>query len=90
MEIVLSKSCIAALGCEECKKRFLCNMANESESNRKYIEDRLGLTLPKKDTPTVFKGAGQEGEKGILLYLLSLGNSIVSMDEHKKIGVKYQ
>ena len=90
MEIVLSKSCIAALGCEECKKRFLCNMANESESNRKYIEDQLGLTLPKKDPPAVFKGAGTRGELGVLLFLISKNKRIVSMAKKTEIRDKYQ
>ena len=33
MNIIIGKSDIAALGCEGCKKKFVCNIANIPSSN---------------------------------------------------------
>ena len=46
MNIIIGKSDIAALGCEGCKKKFVCNIANNDPANRAYIECKLGVNLP--------------------------------------------
>lgn len=85
MNIIIGKSDIAALGCEGCKKKFICNIANNDpdpgKATKNDIETKLGLTLPLKDSPAIIDNSGGEGEKGILIYLISQGKSVVTMDE---------
>lgn len=89
MDIIIGKSDIAALGCEGCKKKFVCNIANNDPANRAYIEGALGVNIPEKDPPAIIDNSGGEGEKGIILYLLSQGKSIVSMDVDNTFGGRY-
>ena len=85
MNIIIGKADISALGCEGCKKKFICNIANndpdKTRTTRKKIETKLGMLLPEKDSPAIIDNSGGEGEKGILLHLLSLGKTVVTMDE---------
>ncbi len=65
MDIIIGKSDIAALGCEGCKKKFVCNIANNDPANRAYIEGALGVNIPEKDPPAIIDNSGGEGEKGL-------------------------
>lgn len=89
MNIIIGKSDIAALGCEGCKKKFVCNIANNDPANRAYIEGKLGVNLPEKDPPAIIDNSGGEGEKGILLLLLSQGKTIVTMDSDSVFAGRY-
>ena len=103
MNIIIGKSDISALGCEGCKKKFICNIANndpdKTRKTKKEIEAKLTTIVPEKDSPAIIDNSGGEGEKGILLYLVSQGKTVVTMDEgdaifagkyrHPSLGVEY-
>ena len=97
MNIKLGKADIAALACDGCRKKFVCNLANKKDetgvdfSVRAYIEKKLGLTLPLQDPPAIFKNAGSEGEKQVLLHLIRNQDcSIFSMSKDAAFGKKFQ
>ncbi len=75
MNIKIGKSDIAALGCEGCIKKFVCNIANNSKEDKNYIENKLNKTLPKMDPPAIMNEAGNEGEKGCIVHLINNNNS---------------
>ena len=89
MNIIIGKSDISALGCEGCKKNFICNIANndpdKTRTTKQEIERKLATIVPEKDSPAIIDNSGGEGEKGILLYLISQGKTVVTMDEGDKI-----
>lgn len=93
MNIKIGKSDIASLACDGCKKRFVCNLANKKDEDgqtslaREHIEKKLEIELPEQDPPAIFKNAGGEGEKQVLLHLLQNRNcSIFSMREETSVG----
>ena len=97
MNIKIGKADIAALACDGCRKKFVCNLANKKDetgkdfSVRAYIEKKLGLTLPLQDPPAIFKNAGSEGEKQVLLHLIRNQDcSIFSMSKDAAFGKKFQ
>lgn len=88
MNITISKADVASLACDGCKKKYICNLASKMDENgqsfliREFIQSKLGMELPLQDPPAIFKDAGSEGEKQVLLHLLRNHNcSIFSMSE---------
>lgn len=78
MDIIIGKSDIAALGCEGCKKKFVCNIANNDPANRAYIEGALGVNIPEKDPPAIIDNSGGEGEKGVYFFCPVKGSTVFS------------
>ena len=70
-------------------KKFVCNIANNESANRVYIEGALGVNIPEKDPSAIIDHSGGEGEKETILYLLSQGKSIISMDVDNTFGGRY-
>ena len=81
MDIKIGKADIASLGCEGCKKKFICNVANNDPIAKSYIESKIGIQLPQQDPPAIIDNSGGDGEKGIILYLLNQGKSVSSMGD---------
>lgn len=86
MNIRIGKTDVASLGCEGCKKKFVCNIANNSSADKTEVERVLGITVPEMDPPAIIDNSGGEGEKGVLLYLLNQHKSIVSADTDGVLG----
>lgn len=90
MDIKIGKADIASLGCEGCKKKFICNICSAlSPADKTSIESTLGLKIPEQDPPAIMDNSGGEGEKGILQYILQSGKTVISSDKDSNLTASY-